>query len=84
MLYEIAKCKIFCFIKKALDLPPMVKSKNIWKLYSNKVKCNSFLANTTLKVNENIAATIKGRTLEQNRLCGKFATQQMREQIFLR
>lgn len=84
MLYEIAKCKISCFVKKVLNLPPMVKSKNIWKLYGNKVKCNSFSANTTLKVIENIAATLKGRALEQNRLCGKFATQQIREQIFLR
>ena len=37
-----------------------------------------------LKVIENIAATLKGRALEQNRLCGKFATQQIREQIFLK
>lgn len=72
------------FHKKALDLPPMVKSKNIWKLYGNKVKCNSFSANTTLKVIENIAATLKRRALEQNRMCGKFATQQMREQVFIR
>ena len=63
---------------------PWWKAKISRKLYGNKVKCNSFPENTALKVIENTAATVKGRALEQIRLCGRFATQQMREQIFLR